>query len=199
MVNDHITIVTGLGRSGTTMMMRMLHHGGMNVVADDHIRYEASSRVNNLATDGSWLSGCVGKAIKILDPQDNPLPIHFKYRFIWMDRDLEEQAKSMVKFVRAAGESTPKPVSHFAAGIALDRYRGLSMLHALAHAAVLLVPFEDVLRDPFGQAHRVAIFVGGQLDLHRMAAAVVSRPPECLPHFLDIDPVSPADFGRPRG
>lgn len=75
--HDVITIVSGLPRSGTSMIMRMLDAGGMPLVVDnirkpdkDNIRgYYEYERVKKIKDgDISWLRDCRGKAVKIVSP-----------------------------------------------------------------------------------------------------------------------------------
>ena len=71
--NSHI-FITGLPRSGTSMMMQILEAGGMDILAD-HVRepdtdnikgYYEYEKVKSLHKDNTWLKSCEGKTVKIV-------------------------------------------------------------------------------------------------------------------------------------
>lgn len=94
-----ITVVSGLPRSGTSMMMKMLQAGGMDVVTDN-IRTPNEDNPNGyyeiekikLLKNGqnSWLSEAEGKAIKVISALLEHLPVEYKYKVIFMRRDIAE-------------------------------------------------------------------------------------------------------------
>jgi len=93
-----ITIVSGLPRSGTSMMMQMLEAGGMEVLAD-HVRrpdknnprgYYEFEKVKRLKEDNSWLAEARGKAVKIISMLLYDLPPGYKYKIIFMTRNMDE-------------------------------------------------------------------------------------------------------------
>ena len=95
-----ITVVSGLPRSGTSMMMRMLDSGGMEVLTDS-IRtadednpkgYYEYERVKDLETetDKSYVRDGRGKVLKVISFLIRFLPDDNQYRVIFMRRDLDE-------------------------------------------------------------------------------------------------------------
>jgi hypothetical protein len=66
-MSEIITVVAGIPRSGTSMMMRMLHAGGMPIFAGNLLSYE-TDMVQKLPHRWQWLKACEGKVVKILDP-----------------------------------------------------------------------------------------------------------------------------------
>ena len=101
-----ITVVTGMGRSGTTLMMKILHKSGINPYCDNFSSYETDKSIL-LPTQHRWLENCEGKVLKILDPHIHTPPPNHVYSFIWMKRDLIEQAKSQKKFLKACFPNMP--------------------------------------------------------------------------------------------
>jgi len=97
--NEFITIVSGLPRSGTSMMMRMLQAGGMDILTDNirtpnednPLGYFEIENVRKLK-DGEygWLSDAEGKAIKVISTLLENLPDQYKYKVIFMCRDIDE-------------------------------------------------------------------------------------------------------------
>src|SRR5262249_57423273 len=93
-----IIIVSGLPRSGTSLMMQMLDSGGVEVVTDnvraadtDNPRgYHELEKVKRINRDASWLPSARGKAIKMISQLLYDLPPSESYRIVFMDRDLDE-------------------------------------------------------------------------------------------------------------
>ena len=97
-VAEFLTVVSGLPRSGTSMMMRMLEQGGLPVLidgvrtADDdnpngYYEFEA---VKQTREDASWLEGSEGKAVKMVYRLLYDLPPDRAYRVLFMTRNLDE-------------------------------------------------------------------------------------------------------------
>ncbi|HNY87520.1 MAG TPA: hypothetical protein PKN23_13545, partial [Candidatus Hydrogenedentes bacterium] len=93
-----IVVVSGLPRSGTSMMMRMLAAGGMPLFtdgvraadSDNPLGYFEHEAVKRLREDASWVPGAAGKAVKVVSALLPALPEGFQYRVILMRRPLEE-------------------------------------------------------------------------------------------------------------
>ena len=108
---DTIVVVSGLPRSGTSMMMQMLEAGGMNVLTDglrtadeDNLKgYFEYEKVKALKTDQSWLPEARGKAVKIISELLKYLPDTHTYRIIFMRRALEEVLASQDRMLIRRG------------------------------------------------------------------------------------------------
>lgn len=167
-----LTVVAGLGRCGTSMMMSMLAAGGVPVTgsAPD---YEVD-RVSQSPIDVMWLRSLGDSVVKVLDPH-RVWPRHFPARFIWMDRNAKEQARSQRKFLRAIGYSARS--SALAAALRKDRARSLL---ALAEYTRLLISFEEAINAPLATAERLRIYFP-EIDVNAAAATVLARSPCCAP------------------
>jgi hypothetical protein len=96
--NRTITIVSGLPRSGTSMMMQMLEAAGLEVATDGHRiadsdnpnGYYELEAVKRLREDSSFLKSIVGQVVKVVSPLIPFLPPEYDYRVISMERDLDE-------------------------------------------------------------------------------------------------------------
>lgn len=105
--NNIITIVSGLPRSGTSMIMKMLDHGKMPLLIDNIRKpdvdnpkgYYEFERVKDLDHDNTWLEMARGKAVKIVSPLLQHLIIDktFRYKIIFMLRNLDEIIVSQKK------------------------------------------------------------------------------------------------------
>src|SRR5215475_8067096 len=99
---NEIVVVSGLPRSGTSLMMQMLDKGGLEVVTDkiraadtDNPRgYYEYEQVKKIKQDKSWLPATRGKAFKMVSQLLYDLPPTEKYRVIFMERDFEEMLDS---------------------------------------------------------------------------------------------------------
>src|SRR5258708_2601875 len=94
---NEIVIVSGLPRSGTSLMCQMLDNGGFEVVTDslrtpdtDNPRgYYELEKVKKIKEDASWLPETRGKAFKMVSQLLNHLPATERYLVIFMQRDLD--------------------------------------------------------------------------------------------------------------
>ena len=183
-----ITVVTGSSRCGTSLMMRMLHAGGVPVYCEPGnvgISFETNQAVR-LPAAHAWLNECEGKAVKILEPTTFRPPSGPTYRFILMQRDVWEQAKSQVKFLRVVGGIRAvrmEDVPRLARGLVQDYPKMLEFLQGLG--LVLPLRFEEVLAEPGLMARTVQAFLGRPLDTDKMAAQVFPRDPRCLKGLLE--------------
>src|SRR5947208_15012411 len=108
-----ITIVTGLPRSGTSVMMQMLSAGGLPPLTDglrqpdeDNPRgYFEFEPVKQIRRDTAWLQLAVGKAVKMVHLllPELPLDQNHRYRVIMMRRDLSDVLASQNKMLMIKG------------------------------------------------------------------------------------------------
>src|SRR5215510_4110835 len=94
MTNDTITIVSGLPRSGTSMMMKMLAAGGLEPLTDN-IRtadednpkgYFEFERVKQIEQDNTWLEYARSRVVKLISALLNLLPPSCHYQVVLMVR-----------------------------------------------------------------------------------------------------------------
>jgi hypothetical protein len=106
-----MTVVSGLPRSGTSLMMQMLEAAGLELaidqsrVADRHNPngFFELDAVRRLREDASFLESIVGKAVKVVVPLVMSLPQEYDYRVILMERDLGEVLASQRAMLDLAG------------------------------------------------------------------------------------------------
>ena len=176
--------VSGSTRSGTTLVMGMLHAGGLPTYAENNVAFE-SHDIFRLPADHAWLDAVEGKAIKLLEPLYlAPLPIR-DWRFILMTRDEEQQAKSQLKFLNFLGGTLipERSWKRMAKSLRTDVPRMRALLGE--RGAVLEIAFEAVLAKPFDVAEKLADFVGMPLDCRAMAQRVIPRSPKNYPGLLE--------------
>ncbi len=178
-----IVVVSGLPRSGTSMMMKMLLAAGLEIVTDE-IRaadednpkgYFELERVKDLDKSGdkTWLKAHRGKVVKVISFLLKDLPDDNAYKVVFMRRSLDEVVASQNKMLVRRGEPTD-PASD---AEMIERYRThLRRTEALIGGRKnfrwLDVSYNEILGDPRGPAERVARFLGGRLSVDRMVEAV---------------------------
>jgi len=109
-----ITVVSGLPRSGTSLIMQMLQKGGMEILTDNARKADESNpkgyfeyeKVKALQRDSSWLQDGDGKAVKIIAQLLKYLPSYFEYKIIFIERNMEEILLSQEKMLEKMGQKT---------------------------------------------------------------------------------------------
>lgn len=183
---DFVTIVSGLPRSGTSMMLRMLGAGGMSLLVDgvraadedNPYGYHEWEAVKTLKRDASWVAGAVGKGVKVIYYWLYDLPLDQQYRLIFMRRDLDEVLASQTSMLArrvARGLTRPEPAPDDARMKRLFEQE-LSEIDAWIAGRPcfrrLDVDYRAVVHAPEVEARRVNEFLGGALDIRAMAVAV---------------------------
>lgn len=177
-----IVVVSGLPRSGTSMVMKMLEAGGLAVLTDglrtadeDNPKgYYEVERVKNLGaeSDKSWLAGARGKGIKVISYLLKSLPPRFNYRVVFIRREMEEVLASQRKMLARRGEVEETPPERMRALFDDDLWRASYQLRHRPEFETLELHYSAVLARPLEEARRLAAFLGGGLDAEAMAAAV---------------------------
>jgi hypothetical protein len=184
MDDDFITVVSGLPRSGTSMMMKMLEAGGMSVLVD-HIRtadednpkgYYEFERVKQIETDQAWLADAGGKAVKMVAALLRHLPTNYRYRIIFMQRTIEEVLASQRQMLLRRGEPADELSDDQMAGMFAKHVEKIQAWLAQQHnMQVLYVQYGEVLARPEEQVARINGFLGSALDVASMEATVDKR------------------------
>jgi hypothetical protein len=180
--NAPITVVSGLPRSGTSMMMKMLEAGGLPVLsdfertadADNPEGYYEFERVKGLDKgDTVWVNDAHGKVVKVISALLEHLPPGHFYRVVFMHRRIEEILASQQKMMERRGEVNNK-VSNaemqelFGKHVAKTTY----WLEQQPNFAVLDVNYNELLANPEPHVQEINRFLGGELDETAMIAAV---------------------------
>lgn len=176
--NHHAVGVCGFGRCGSTMLMTMLVAGGCPPAGHPEPPYEHDPAV----VEGRNLSG---RCVKLLHGSHMAVIPHGTptWRFVWLDRDHEQQALSHVKFLIALTVLTsgadPGAAARFAASYARDRPVLLGTLRRVG--PVLILDYERVLAQPRKTARLLRREVWPGLDVDAAAAVVHVRDGTCRP------------------
>jgi len=176
-----ITVVSGVPRSGTSLMMQMLAAGGMPILADNlrpadgnnprgYFEWEPAKR---LLQEPDSVAQAEGKAVKVISSLLFALQPRYTYRVIFMRRPLAEVVRSQAAMIEKLGTK----------GAALGEEAMIAALNAhLKQVEAWLstqkfittcpVEYHKLLEAPAAEARRVAEFLGLPLDVESMARQV---------------------------
>jgi hypothetical protein len=179
---EPIVIVSGLPRSGTSMMMKMLEAGGLTVLTDairkadiDNPKgYYEYERVKNLEkeTDKSYVREARGKVLKVISFLLKDLPDDNYYRVIFMRRHLDEVISSQNKMLDRRGEDAIQDRETMAEAYRNHLAAVKILIRKRPNLEMLEFRYDEAVRDPKQAARAVNIFLGGRLDEGAMSAVI---------------------------
>jgi hypothetical protein len=178
---NFVTIVSGLPRSGTSMMMRMLEAGGISPVvdgerkanADNPMGYYEFEPVKALKEDSSWVADSTGQAVKVIYKLVYDLPNNVPYRIVFMQRDIEEVLSSQEKMMRRDGLD-PDTIGRdllfnlFQTDV-MDFRRWAEVQ---GNIQIMYADYRRMVDEPEEMSRHIAEFLGQDLDIPAMASVV---------------------------
>jgi hypothetical protein len=176
-----ITIVSGLPRSGTSLMMQMLAAGGMPILSDgeraadtDNPRgYYEWERIKQLPQDPCCIDEAEGRAVKVISQLLFALPAGRGYQIIFMERPLSEVVTSQAEMIRRRGTSGAfLGQAALIAGLQAHLNQVNAWLERQPDIRLCRVQYHQVLRDPRKSSEGVRQFLRGKLDIEQMAQQV---------------------------
>jgi hypothetical protein len=178
--NNFITVVSGLPRSGTSMMMRMLDKGGVPVLTDglrradddNPLGYYEFEPVKRLDRDVSWLPSAYNKAVKIIYVFLYTLPKDHRYKVLFMRRNLDEVVASQKVMLRRRQEGDRLSDRDLINKFDDDLYKLDLWLRSQENFTIHYLDYNEVVANPAQAARDISLFLGLQLDTEAMAQAV---------------------------
>jgi hypothetical protein len=176
-----ITIVSGLPRSGTSLMMQMLAAGGIPILSDgeriadsDNPRgYCEWERIKKLPQEPACIDQAEGKAVKVISQLLFALPAGRDYRIIFMERPLPEVVASQAEMIRRRGTSgAALPETALIAGLRAHLNQVTAWLAQKHDILVKRLEYHQVLREPRSVAEDVQNFLQRELDTESMVRQV---------------------------
>ena len=178
-----VTIVSGLPRSGTSMMMKMLEAGGIRVLTDGertadsdnprgYFEFERAKKLRNGNVE--WLSEAQGKAVKVISELLKWLAPEYQYRIIFMRRNMEEVLASQKKMLENRGTDSPAGPDDETLAALFERHleETRAWLARQPNMETLYIDYSEVLSHPEVRIADLNTFLGGSLDTAAMAAAI---------------------------
>lgn len=179
--NKPITIVSGLPRSGTSMMMKMLESGGIPPLTD-HERtadddnpkgYYEFERVKALREgDTAWLPKAQGKVVKVVVALLEFLPPPHQYRVIVMRRAMPEILASQSKMLSNRREE--KGVDEEQLGLMMQSHltKTVQWARRQQNMQVIEIDYNMLLEDAMPQLRVLNTVFQNKLDIEAMAAQI---------------------------
>jgi hypothetical protein len=175
----YITIVSGIPRSGTSLMMQMLAAGGRELLIDDcrqpdennprgYLEFEP---VKNFRQDASWLPQARGKVVKIISQFLFDLPATETYRLVLMQRDISEVLASQ-EAMMAGGDRRASAQGDLRSAFLAHLRKLDSWLAERENISTLRIGYAAIVAAPLELANQVNHFLGGDLNPFAMAEAI---------------------------
>ncbi len=167
--NNRIIVVSGLPRSGTSLMMQILQAAGIPLLTDNERPADSNNpkgyfefeRVKSLPNDIAWLPDARGKAVKIISHLLYHLPDTYSYAVIFMNRDLDEIIQSQNKMLQKMNQ----PLGQLSRIRLKERFAlHLQKIHwwlsARPNFVFQDVRFSDLIFSPHSELRKVWQFLG---------------------------------------
>ncbi|OIQ30100.1 MAG: hypothetical protein BM564_03850 [Bacteroidetes bacterium MedPE-SWsnd-G2] len=172
-----MVIVSGLPRSGTSLMMQMMNNGGLEVLTDNQRKSDDSNPkgyfeyepVMSIHKDNSWVELAKNKSVKVVAPLLKHLPSEYRYKVIFMNRDITEVIKSQQKMIGRDTETLPvKLFDAFQKQLQVvdtwkEKEPGVEMMY---------VNYKDVLENPNDLVNQISDFISVDMDQEAMISSV---------------------------
>ena len=177
--DEEIIIVSGLPRSGTSMMMQILQAGGIRLAYDNQRQADSHNpqgyfeleRVKKLQQESSWINECKGKAIKVLCHLLPYLPAEQNYKIIFLKRKLDTIISSQDKML----QSYNKPLQDRERVYRILNQKQKSVtqwLHKQKNMAVLYLSYESILEGPQMSAAQIEGFLNRKMNTQKMSQVI---------------------------
>jgi hypothetical protein len=181
MDRNFVTIVSGLPRSGTSMMMRMIDEGGIPALIDNIRKadednpkgYYEFEAVKKTRQDPSWLNGAGGKVVKMVHLLLLDLPKDREYRVVFMRRRLEEVIKSQNVMLQRKGKATADLSEQQIMAMFRQQMQQVeAYMKSYPNFKWLDVHYNELLANPKPWVDKLDEFLGGGMQTDKMLGVV---------------------------
>ena len=180
-----VIIVSGLPRTGTSMMMKMLETGGVSVLVDykrkpdqDNPKgYYEYEQVKGLKDgEDNWVEKARGKAVKVIATLLPFLPVNYKYKVIFMEREMDEVLASQRKMLINRGED-PNKVSEQELEKIFGKHLNdiLEFLENSSNMEYVRVNYNQILLDPRPEIEKVQSFLEARMSPDKMVGVIDTK------------------------
>src|SRR5690606_37939371 len=173
-----VTVVSGLPRSGTSMMMKMLEAGGIPPLTDkfrtadnDNPKgYYEFERVKQMDKgDTAWMADAQGKTVKVISQLLKFMHAEYQYKVIFMRRNMAEILASQKKMLINRDEDPDvAPDEEIAALFEKHLNSVMDWMAAQPNVSVIYIHYSDMLANPLPQIAQLNEFLGGHLNIEAM-------------------------------
>lgn len=179
---NEIIIVSGLPRSGTSMMMKMLEASGMTPLTDNireadennpkgYYEFERAKKLKE--GDVDWLADAQGKVVKVISALLPHLPSTYNYRIIFMRRAMPEILASQRKMLVGRGEDPDKVSEEELATLFQKHIRQVNdWMEGQPNVKRIDIQYNNLIEDPIPQIDQLNQFMGNTLNVDEMAGVI---------------------------
>ena len=177
---NQIVVVTGLPRSGTSMMMKMLEAGGVPPLCDGQRQADSDNPngyyefepVKRTKDNPNWLQQCCGKAVKMVYSLLYDLPVDRRYDVVFMRRDLDEILDSQRRMLQNMQLDSSIDDNRMARLFRGEIIRFRKWIAESNHINCLEIPYNDIAAGSDEPIHHINAHLGGSLNTSAMASIV---------------------------
>jgi len=174
-----VFIVSGLPRSGTSMLMQMMVNGGLNAFEDGERKadennpagYYEHNLVKNLHRNSNWMHLADHKLVKIVAPIIMHIPLNFKYKIVFIERSIKEVAQSQRKMLTRLQSSSEAP-KNLEETLSKSLMKTKTWLRNRPNVELLCVDYNKIINDPLAPSKAINKLFHGQLDEQKMVESV---------------------------
>jgi hypothetical protein len=158
-----ITVVSGLPRSGTSLMMQILEASGFQILSDS-VRtaddnnpngYYEFERVKSLMNDNSWVKAAEGKVVKVIAQLLPYLPKDFEYRVIFMERNIDEILISQAKMLERLGSTKNIPLAILKKTFVLQVEKSINFMETASNFMFVKLNFHQLFIEPENELKKI--------------------------------------------
>lgn len=182
--DQEFVLVSGLPRSGTSLMMQMLRAGGMELMHDGKREADIDNPegywewedIKNLPKRPLLIEQAQGKATKVISALLPSLPPKHKYKIIFMTRPVQEVVASQWQMLEHKGTNPKTEREHLETAQQKHALEILTLLRQHPRVSLLEVDYPSLVRDSQSGANRIAEFLGDESLPQRQAMPTVVKP-----------------------
>jgi len=175
-----ITVVSGLPRSGTSLIMQMLEKGGLELLTDNVRKADESNprgyfeyeKVKTLQRVASWLAEADGKAVKIIAQLLKYLPHTYDYKVIFIERNIDEVLQSQEKMLNTLGRKPQSNNDILAKTFRRQITDTKKWFEGQHNISALFISYNDAIFQQKKIAEDINTFLGLDLNIDAMENAV---------------------------
>lgn len=177
-----IVIVSGLPRSGTSMMMNMLEAGGMDLLVDNvrkadkdnprgYFEYELVKKL----PEGNiiWLESANSKVVKVVSYYIHHLPPRYEYKVLFMERNfdeiLESQKQSVIEKEQTTSRKEDKMMTDYFKNHVKQTKEWISLQ---PNFSVLYLSYNEIVLNPEQYLDKINTFLELELNKEKMSKIV---------------------------
>lgn len=178
--NNEIIIVSGLPRSGTSMMMQILERGGLEIMTDNIRKadkdnpkgYYEFEKVKEIEKDVSWLPACRGKVVKMVSLLLFDLPDNYMYKVVFMQRNMDEILFSQKKMLQRLNTEDGQEDEKVRDGYEKHLGKIKQWLQEKKNFQVYYISYNHILKDPKTHIKALNDFFNNHLNEQQMLTVI---------------------------